>query len=138
MPLSPYATKPYCLDSEFLPRELLIDGIESTDKRIEKLRAKAAYREFVRALIFSPQVVIGRESTTGHPIFGNAVQSPSERKAIIDLLNKDRLYILLMVSKGKKGDRYEEKSLLDFFEHSQFRGQGIKRLWMAGIALPMK
>jgi hypothetical protein len=123
MSLSPYATKPYCLDSEFYPRNLLDAGFDGLDEQSEKERGKAAYREFIRSLIFSPQVVIGRESTTGHPVLGNAVQKKKERDAIISLLREERIYIMLMVSRGKKGDRYQEKSLLDFFEHSQFRGQ---------------
>ena len=125
MPLNPYATKPYCLDSEFLPRHLL-NQIDTLDNDAEKQRGEAAYREFIRSLIFSPQVVIGRESTTGHPVLADAVQKSRERDAIIRLFKEDRLHILLMMSRGNKGDRYEERSLLDFFEHSPFRGQENK------------
>lgn len=123
MPLSPFATKPFCLDSEFLPRSLLTVDALTPNAEIERRRGESAYREFIRSLIFSPQVVVGREATTGHPVLGKAATDKKERQAIVDLFRADRLYVLLMMSRGRKGDSYEEQSLLDFYEHSDFRGQ---------------
>jgi hypothetical protein len=121
MPISPFATRPFCLDSEYLPRPLLRSGISGLTEEVERERGKAAYREFIRSLIFSPQVVVGREATVGHPVLAQAVKDARERDALVKLFEKDRLYVLLMVSRGNKGDRYQEQSLLDFFDHSRFR-----------------
>ncbi len=121
MPLSPYATRPYCLDSEFLPRHLLAKGLPGLTPEIEHERGKSAYREFIRSLIFSPQVVVGRESVAGHPVLANAVNDSRERGAIESLLANDRLYVLLMVAKNAQGERYEEKNLVDFIDGSHFR-----------------
>ena len=88
MPLSPFATRPYCLDSEFLPRNLLNEGIDALTPQVERKRAKAAKREFIRSLIFSPQVLIGREATAGHPVLASSVKNRAERRAVDQLLEK--------------------------------------------------
>ena len=46
------------------------------------------------------------------------------------LCGHDRLYMMLMISRGRQGDRYAEKSLLDFFEHAPLRAEALAvRAW---------
>jgi hypothetical protein len=121
VPLNPFATRPYCLDSEFLPRHLLEAGIDGLSREHELARADAAYREFIRALIFSPQILIGRESCAQHPILVAAALH--ERSALEKLIEDDRINILLMTSRDPSGKALEETSLLNFLERTHFKIQ---------------
>jgi hypothetical protein len=118
MTLSPYATRPYCLDSEFLPRSLLSAGIDGLTRDLELARADAAHREFIRALIFSPQVLVGRESCGQHPILVAAARD--DRASIEKLLETDRLNILLTRGQDKQGKWFDEGNLPHFLKETRF------------------
>ncbi len=71
--LSRYSTVPYCLDNEYVPASHQLDWYqssltESAKHQLREARNKLVKRELIRTLIYSPQVIVGRQSLVNEEV----------------------------------------------------------------------
>lgn len=94
--LDAFATVPHCLDNQFLPREVLVDIYKGRQQLDRGLRARAAAvrREYVRSLLYSPEVIINRAFVLNEPAIYRDVRDHPD--SVASLINDKRLTILLL------------------------------------------
>jgi hypothetical protein len=94
--LDAFATVPHCLDNQFLPRELLSQVYKGKQRLNRGLRARAAAvrREYVRSLLYSPEVIINRAFVLNEPAVYRDVRDHPE--SVASLINDKRMTILLL------------------------------------------
>ena len=95
-PFDVFAVFPHCLDNEYWPEEDLVAalGTEVPRGELEKRRDTAVHREFMRSLVYSPQVFVGRQSATSAKPLIEAVKAHPD--AVAHLMSEGRLILLLM------------------------------------------
>jgi hypothetical protein len=98
-PFDLFAVFPHCLDNEYVPEEDLGDSLrdnlsEDEKKHLGRRRDDAVNREFIRSLVYSPQVFLGRQSATSSPPLIDAIKS--HRDALAKLMADGRVVFLLM------------------------------------------
>src|SRR4051794_29120614 len=105
--LDAFATMPQCLDNQFLPRPVLerVYAGTSTVRDETKARETAARREYVRSLLYSPEIIVNRAFAVNEPaVFEDVIKYP---EAVATLIRNKRLTILLL---------RDETSLTGFME----------------------
>lgn len=94
--LDAFATVPHCLDNQFLPRDVLAQ-VYRGEKRLGagmRARAAAVRREYIRSLLYSPEVIINRAFVLNEPAVYRDVRDHPE--SVASLINDKRLTILLL------------------------------------------
>jgi hypothetical protein len=124
--LDAFATIPHCLDNQFLPREVLakiyIDDLPVS--KAMRARQTAVRREYIRSLLYSPEVIINRAFALNEPaVFGDVRKYPS---SMASLINNDRLTILLL---------NDEPSLSAVMDNPTFQmSEHGKKAWLSYLA----
>lgn len=94
--LDAFATVPHCLDNHFLPRDVL-SQVYRRELRLSTAvrdRASAVRREYIRSLLYSPEVIINRAYVLNEPAVYSDIRDHAESMA--SLINDKRLTILLL------------------------------------------
>lgn len=102
--LDAFATVPHCLDNHFIPRDVLRRIREGAinARKVMRARGIVVRREYIRSLLYSPEVVINRAFALNEPaVFGDVKRYPA---SIASLIDNHRLTILLMESEQGLGD----------------------------------
>jgi hypothetical protein len=124
--LDAFATVPHCLDNQFLPRDVLAQ-VYRRKRRLRgamRVRSSAVRREYVRSLIYSPEVIINRAFVLNEPAVYSDVRDHPESMA--SLINDRRLTILLLD---------DEPSLSAVMDDPPFEiSRGGKRAWRSFLA----
>ena len=150
--LNPYASKPQCIDNEFVPAEEL----KPEQQVNEAARDRAVRREFIRSLLFSPQTIISRQELVNERVIVDLFQEHREAGARLvgeaiaaddvgaGLRPSPRLVTLLFKSPemldgsgaphASRGAFTPESDLLDFIERAPFKleEQGVN-FWRSFI-----
>jgi hypothetical protein len=125
------AAAPGCLDDQYVPipilRRLMEQGLGFREPTIAEERRAAIRREYIRSLLFSPQLVINRAFALNQPELlepiaqrnGNPLE-PEQMNALHRLLREERLVILLNKSKRASGQILEEENLEDLIADPPF------------------
>ena len=82
------------------------------------LRNESVKRELIRTLIYSPQVIVGRQSLVNEEVLVRFAEKETEH--LLELMDHARIAVLLARSNGAKGNAYEEQDLIDFLDHKPF------------------
>jgi len=114
------------LDNHFLPRNEL-SRVYKRERRLSsavRARASAVRREYVRSLLYSPEVIINRAFVLNEPAVYRDVRDHPESMAC--LINDKRLTILLL---------YDEPSLSAVVDNPRFElSEDGKRAWRSFLA----
>jgi hypothetical protein len=94
--LDVFATVPHCLDNQYLPRPALTDLLAGKIDiaAAERARSRSVRREYVRALLYSPTVILNRAFALNEPaVFQDVKDHPN---SIAELIERERLVILML------------------------------------------
>jgi hypothetical protein len=94
--LDGFATVPHCLDNQFLPAGTLRDLYHQRIKpdRARSDRTTAVRREYIRALLYSPEVVVNRAFAVNEPaVFSDLQEHPA---SVAELIQHGHLTLLMM------------------------------------------
>jgi hypothetical protein len=119
--LDAFATVPHCLDNQFLPRDALAQVYRNERRLGSAVRARASTvrREYVRSLLYSPEVILNRAFVFNEPAVYSDIRDHPESMA--SLINDKRLTILLL---------HEEPSLSAIMDNPTFEiSRDGKRAW---------
>jgi len=96
--LDAFATVPHCLDNQFLPRDVLAKIYKGEARHRNGLRSRsaAARREYIRSLLYSPEVIINRAFIFNEPAVYTDVRDHPD--SVASLINDKRLTVLLLGS----------------------------------------
>ena len=98
--LDAFATVPHCLDNQFLPRDVLAQVYRGERRLGSGMREReaAVRREYVRSLLYSPEVIINRAFALNEPAVYSDVRDYPD--SVAKLINDKRLTILLLGSES--------------------------------------
>lgn len=94
--LDAFATLPHCLDNQFLPRDVLAQVYKGERRLSSGVRARSAAvrREYVRSLLYSPEVIVNRAFVFNEPAVYRDVRDHPQ--SVASLINDKRLTVLLL------------------------------------------